>query len=181
MHRVVWLALIGVLVAGCCHHAQEPDDEDETIPLPTKVAGARDIDEMAVRARLLKRGVYMLSMGQNYLLSIPAGRLFAYQSPRLLWRSYDLLNDVVCYLKQYRKVSINITAFAGKYISSARDRALTSDRARNVADYLWSQDIDSRFVFTRGLGSDKPMRFGQGEGDSSPNARIEITFRDAVV
>ena len=49
-----------------------------------------------------------------------------------------------------------------------------------VGEYFWSQGIDSRFIFTQGLGSDKPVvSFTQG-GDSSPNARIEITFRDAV-
>jgi intracellular multiplication protein IcmN len=65
-------------------------------------------------------------------------------------------------------------------VSVTRERALTLARSRVVGEYLWSQGVDSRFIFTQGLGSDKPiMRFTQG-GDFSLNSRIEITFRDSV-
>ncbi len=60
------------------------------------------------------------------------------------------------------------------------NRALTLARARAVGDYLWSQGVDSRFIFTHGLGSDKPIVAFTEKGDKSPNSRIEITFRDAV-
>jgi intracellular multiplication protein IcmN len=61
-----------------------------------------------------------------------------------------------------------------------RERALTLARSRVVGEYLWSQGIDSRLIFTAGLGSDKPITRFSPSGDVSPNARVEITFRDAV-
>ena len=65
-------------------------------------------------------------------------------------------------------------------MSPKREHALTQARAREVADYLWSQGIDTRFIFTQGSGSDKPIGAFIERGDASPNSRIEITFRQAV-
>lgn len=128
-----------------------------------------------------KRGIKVITIGQNYLISIPASALFEDQTPHLTWASYGVLNDVAVFLKQFRKVAINITGYSSKYVSVQRERALTLARTRVVGEYLWSQGVDSRFIFTEGLGSDKPVvSFTQG-GDSSPNARIEITFRRAVI
>jgi len=149
-------------------------------PLPARANVLGDPGTMMILNRLTRKGVQVITIGQDYLISIQASRLFAGQSPRILWRSYATLNDVVCYIKQFRTVGVSVTAFSSKYVSPTRERALTSARARAVADYLWSQDIDSRFIFTRGLGSDKPISAMMQGGDHSENARIEITFRNAV-
>nr|WP_133128950.1 type IVB secretion system protein IcmN/DotK [Legionella nagasakiensis] len=148
--------------------------------LPYKVAGASDAAVIKMQERFNKDGIQVITLGQDYLISIPSSYLFADQSPRLTWGSYALLNDIACYLKQFRKVTINVTAYSSKCSSPQRERALTLARARAVANYLWTQNIDSRFIFTHGLGSDKPiMALAQG-GDKSPNSRIEIAFRDKV-
>ncbi|GGI89935.1 hypothetical protein GCM10007966_18320 [Legionella impletisoli] len=133
-----------------------------------------------MQKRLETQGVRVITIGQNYLISIPAAAVFANNSPRVRWESYGLLNDVACYLKQFRKVAVNVNAFTGKCVSPPRDLALTAARSRAVADYLWSQNIDSRFIFTHGLGSDKPILALVKKGDQSINSRIEITFRDEV-
>ena len=172
------LALLAVLhIAGCSRTAQPAADLD----LPTQVNGASDAGIVSLQARLNKAGVNVVSIGQDYLVAIPSGLLFATQSPRLTWESYQLLNNVVCYLQQFRKVTINVSAFSSKYVSKKREHALTLARAEAVAEYLWSQGIDSRFIFTQGAGSDKPIVAFKTRGDLSPNSRIEITFRRAIV
>lgn len=177
MGCVMGLATL-ILLSGGCQKTTDPYDTAST--LPTRVASAQDPGTLRTLNRLTSHGVTVISIGQNYLISIPANRLFPQQSPRIIWESYALLNDVVCYLQQFRKIDVDVSAFSSKYVSPTRERALTAARAKAVADYLWSQDIDSRFVFTRGLGSDKPILFRSGDGDASPNARVEITFRNAV-
>lgn len=170
--------LILLSLAGCHSHTVRLNDEP--IKLPTHVDGASDREIMALQTRLNKDGVRVITIGQDYLLSVPSALLFATQSPRLTWESYGVLNDVVCYLREFRKINVNVSAFSSKYVSPQREHALTLARARAVADYLWSQDIDSRFIFTQGLGSDKPMGAFKQFGDGSPVSRIEITFRRAV-
>lgn len=177
--KTTWLFALLVLLAlsGCHKHSNNSDDQPK---LPYKVPGAKDKTINDQQAKFNKKGVTVVSMGQDYLISIPSKLLFANESPEILWPSYALLNAVACYLKEFRKIAINITAFSDKCVSAKHDRALTLARARVVADYLWSQGVDSRFIFTQGLGSDKPIGDFKKTGDQSPNSRVEITFRDAV-
>ncbi len=179
--KATWLAALMALMAllaltGC--HKRHLDLEQAK--LPYKVAGTNDRAVMAMQARFNSEGVRVITIGQDYMISIPSAALFPNESPQLTWGSYALLNAVTCYLKQFRKIGVNVTAFSNKCVSAQRDRALTMARARAVGDYLWSQGIDSRFIFTQGLGSDKPIVSFTQQGDQSPNSRIEITFRDAV-
>lgn len=171
--------LVALLLLGSCNRDTYVA-EREVPQLPCKVRGACDATVMKLMNDLNKRGIKVVSIGQDYLISIPAQALFADQTPHLNWGSYGLLNTVAVFLKQFRKVAINVTSYSSKYVSVKREHALTIARSRVVGEYLWSQGIDSRFIFTEGLGSDKPIVSMQNGGDSSPNARIEITFRDAV-
>jgi intracellular multiplication protein IcmN len=153
---------------------------DFVLSLPHKVAGTSDETTMKLQEQLNRGGIQVVTLGQDYLVKIPTLLLFPDGSPQLTWKSYALLNDVVCYLKQFRKISVSVNAYSSRCDSVARERALTLARAREVANYLWSQGIDSRFVFSQGLANDRPMVGEALNNDRSPNSRIEITFRDAV-
>ncbi|RUR20060.1 protein LphA [Legionella sp. km535] len=178
MIRVIGLMVL--LLLSACHRSHYVPDEDDP-KLPCKVQGACDSTIMKYFTKLNKSGIKVVTIGQDYLISIPASALFDDQTPHIKWSSYGLLNEISTFLKQFRKVAITVTSYSSKYVSVQRERALTMARSRVVAEYLWSQGIDSRFIFTQGLGSDKPIAsFNQG-GDKSPNARVEITFRRAVV
>lgn len=166
-----------VISLSACHKVLLPAEEQS---LPFKVAGANDKNIKDWQRRLNHHGVRVLTVGQDYLIAIPSAVLFPSESPQLTWDSYGLLNAVACYLKQFRKISISVTAYSNKCVSAQRDNALTLARARAVGDYLWSQGVDSRFIFTQGQGSDKPILATQQTGDNSMNSRIEIRFRDAV-
>lgn len=168
--------LVFILLSGC-RSVVIPVDPPK---LPTKVDGASDQAIARFRQKIINQGGRVITMGQDYLISIPSNYLFPNQSPQLTWESYALLNSVACYLQQFRKISVYVTAYSTKYVSAPRERALTLARARTVAEYLWSQDVNTRFIFTQGLGSDKPITAHAKCVDGAPNSRIEITFRDAV-
>lgn len=172
--------LLSLLLFGCSDQPFRPLEEG-SLRLPSRVEGASDKALVRLKYALNSCGVKVITIGQDYLISIPSASLFPNQSPRLTGASYGLLNTVVKFLKQFRKIGVNVTGYSSKYVSARREHALTLARARNVADYLWSQGIDSRFIFTDGLGSDKPITAYNLAGDRSPNSRIEITFRDAIV
>lgn len=180
--KATWLAAF-ILLAGLssCNRAPVRVASVEQPKLPYKVSGANDKEIISWQKRLSKHGVRVITLGQDYMISIPSPLLFAEESPRLRWESYALLNAVACYLKEFRKVAVTVSSFSNKCVSVKRDRALTLARARAVGDYLWSQGVDSRFIFTQGLGSDKPIVSFAQAGDKSPNSRIEIVFREAVI
>jgi intracellular multiplication protein IcmN len=180
-YKTVIGLFVGAALAGlvACQSTPIPRIIQEDARLPLEVA-LGDSEIIALEKRLTERGVQVISVGQNYLLSVPAASLFGDQSPRLTWESYDELNEIACYLRQFRKVDVNVAAFTSRYISPQREHALSVARVEAVANYLWSQGIESRLLFTQGEGSDKPIVMAARPNDKSPNARIEITFRRTV-
>lgn len=174
---IAFFALLQLSACGGGHYTQEY----EAPQLPCKLRGACDATVIKYLKKINSRGVRVITVGQDYLISIPAALLFDTQTPHLKWASYSLLNDVAVLLKQFRKTAITVNSYSSKYTSVQRERALTLARSRVVGEYLWSQGVDSRLIFTHGLGSEKPiMRYTQG-GDMSMNARVEITFRELVI
>jgi intracellular multiplication protein IcmN len=173
------IALIALMQLSACHKDHYVPEYEEP-KLPCKLRGACDATVIKYFKKLKKRGVKVITVGQDYLISIPAATLFEEQTPHLTWASYSLLNEIATLLKQFRKVAITISSHSSKYVSARREHALTLARSRVVGEYLWSQGVDSRFIFTQGLGSDKPIMSFTPGGDASHNARVEITFRDAV-
>lgn len=181
LRQIVLLGSLGLMILGCHHKTLKPWQPRENRYLPIKVLPASDKNVIAVQEKFRKRGIKVITIGQDYLIAIPSSYLFPNQSPRLLWGSYGLLNEVACFMKNFRKITVHVTAYAIKYQSVRREQALTLARARAVANYLWSQKIDARMIVTEGAGSDKPIVLSQQSGDGSANSRIEITFRDAIV
>jgi len=170
----------GVMCLTACQSKLPASMIQKEPRLPQQVA-LGDAEIIALEKRLTQQGIQIISVGQDSLVSVPAASLFADQSPRLTRESYSQLNAIACYLRQFRTVGINVAAFTTPYLSPKREHSLSVARANNVANYLWSQGIESRLLFTQGMGNDKPIVIRSREGDKSPNARIEITFRRTIV
>ncbi len=179
------ISLIKLLIfVACCleYGCSEPQFVDTDVTLmPRKVAGTADAAVIMLPVHLEKRGVKIITIGQDYLISIPAVLLFTDQSSQLTWQSYDILNEVVVFLKQFRKITVHVTSYSMRYLAVRREKSLTLARANVVANYLWSQGINSRLIFAAGVGSDKPIIAFPAGGDRSMNSRIEITFRDVII
>ena len=152
----------------------------EPIKLPTNVHDGSDAAITTLYKKLTDEGLQIKTMGQMYLISVPARLIFAEQSPQIKWNSYQVLNDIVCYLQLFRKITVHVNAFGSCHRSRNRTYALTLARAKAVGDYLWEQNIETRMVFTEGVGDDKPIVAKADCTDSSANARIEIVFRQLV-
>lgn len=162
-----------------CNRAVSSFEEDKPT-LPTNINNGSDAAIAGLYKKLTDKGVHIETMGQEYLVSIPAQLVFYNQSPRIKWQSYDLLNDVVCYLQLFRKITVHVSAFGSCYRSKDRTKALTLARAKAVGRYLWSQNVEARMLFTEGLGDDKPIVSLTKCSDASSNSRIEIVFRQAI-
>jgi len=176
----VCIAMI-CLLSGCRRPPPPLNFEQDVYRMPRRLYGASD-RVMARMVRDFNRGrvVKIITIGSDYLVALPSAALFADQSPRLLWSGRGKLNQIVMFLRQFRKVAINVTCYGSKYVSDKREHALSLARASVVANYLWAQGVDSRFIFSQGVGREKPITNYLGN-DRSPSSRIEITFRDAIV
>lgn len=130
------------------------------------------VNDDAVRymtRRFQADGGQIISVGQDYKLIFPVQGTFYFNSPRIQWPAYKLLNDVAAYMRLFNKVDVKVVAFTRATGDSERDLALSWARARNVADYLWSQRVGASVMYTRGY-----VAMNQVD-------RIEISFRHVLV
>ena len=181
-----WIVTPGAILALClaltaCSTPTPWQTESTANPLPKHVRAASDQSIQALEKRLTDQGMRLISQGDDYLISIPATSLFYEHSPRIRWEAYSVLNDVADYLRAYRKVSVQVSVYSNPYRSANRDYALTRARANGVASYLWSQDINTRFIYAYGEGRYKPLSAKISTGDQSLNARVEVTFKEVVI
>lgn len=168
-----WLIKLGIVLSLIsCEKLSHPDFVDYRAE---KLASYGTITKLEYR--LVQQRVKIICIGQNYLIIIPARLLFKEHSPHLRWKSYLLLNNVAQYLQQFRKVSVQVSTYHNKDAFAKRESALTTTRSTAIANYLWSQGIDSRFILTRESNNNQLMFNKGGYGDESGNSRVEITFR----
>lgn len=180
--RTEVLRALGCVLLLCCGlwGCAKPYED----PNPKLAPGMEDTtDESLLDAteKLASQNVKIISMGDSYMISIPASSLFYKASPKMKWSSYDLLDDVVAYLQSYRKLIVKVTVYSENCQSEARTRALTETRAKVLGKYLWSQNIGTGMILTEGAGNDHPITGPQKAcSDNSPNSRAEIVYRQVV-
>lgn len=167
-----------ILLQAC--HSNSNIQSEELMQLPSHKT-ENDPAKLKQEQKLQLDGVKVIQTGQYYMVSIPAGLIFAEHSPKISWGSYPILNDVACYIRMFRKVQIEVNVY--EYCHDTHDRifALSLARASEVADYLVEQGVDGRIVVSRGLGNDKPIMASECSNASSlANSRIEIVFKEEL-
>lgn len=174
-----FLILIGcVILLSACHNNAYWDEGPMQLPSHKK---ERDPARLKQEQLLKIEGVSVIQTGQYYMVSIPAGLIFAQHSPKISWGSYAILNDVACYIRMFRKVELEVDVFEYCHDTRGRIWALSLARASEVARYLVGQGVDGRIVIARGLGNDKPIMANECSNASSlANSRIEIYFKDEL-
>ena len=167
-----------MLLSGCQGSSQR------FMPPPSKLPThlpPNDHIKLKMERKLAAEQIQVIQQGQYVLISIPAVLLFADQSPNIQLDSYGYLNDVACYLKMFRHVEIDVNAYDDCGDNHQRLLSLTRLRASRVADYLNTQSIDSRILFTRGLGNDKPIMKTDRLESHLANSRVEILFKEEII
>jgi intracellular multiplication protein IcmN len=126
---------------------------------------------------LRKRKIHIVEVGEQVTLILPADKFFQPCSPAISAYAYPMLNDIALLLRTFPKTSVVITGYTDNLGSSQRNVALSRQRAQATADYLWSQDVDTRLLYTEGKGSDEPLADNSSLKGQQWNRRIEITFQ----
>jgi intracellular multiplication protein IcmN len=177
-----WTVLFNIiaimLLPGCQSSSQRFTPPPSKLPthLPPS-----DFIKIKMERKLAAEQIQVIQQGQYVLISIPAVLLFADNSPNILLDSHGYLNDVACYLKMFRHVEVDINVYDDCGENHQRLLSLTRLRASRVADYLNSQAIDTRILFTRGMGNDKPIMKTNRLESHLANSRVEILFKEEII
>jgi intracellular multiplication protein IcmN len=178
LKTIMMLLLIGF---GGCQSHWKPSQQERNQSLPKSVRNVSDKQIIQQMRSLESQNVTVITLGQDYLISIPSAMLFANHSPRLTWSSYRLLNEIVTYLRNFRIVGMTVTSYTKPYRSQHRTGALAKARSMKVANYLWSQGVDSRLMTTDGVVVTCPYTYCRQKNGISMHSRIEITFRNEII
>lgn len=127
--------------------------------------------------RLTAEHIQIIEVGEQITLVLPAAQFFLAKSPAIEQQAYSVLNDVAMLLRTYPKTSVTIIGYTDNLGSSQRNVALSRQRAQATADYLWSQELDARLLYTEGRGASNPLADNSMPQGRLWNERIEITFQ----
>ncbi len=185
--KLTTLSLLAVCAfSSCTYQRHRYYDYQNSVDVTPDIVQRKEVTDrkVATITKLLDlNGVNVVTVGQDYRVIIPVEKLFYYKSPRIMWASYDVLNMVVDYLKQFRKVSMRVNAFS-RDDDRKRAGALSYARARAIQDYLWSQDVDTRVIYTQAhsMETDPTNCCGKMRPEASDvHSHIEISFRNTII
>jgi len=106
--------------------------------------------------------------------------LFTSGSAQLSIQAQPQINDIVATVKRYAPdniIRVEGHASRERDADEPRNRKLSEERARTVAEMFMRSGFGSDRIFAQGLGSTKPLATNDTEQGRSQNRRVEITVR----
>ncbi|MBV7269027.1 OmpA family protein [Winogradskyella luteola] len=100
--------------------------------------------------------------------------LFDFDKAELLEVSLDELNDLQQYLKEHPDLNIEIYGHTDNKGLDKRNKELSEQRAKAVADYLISHGLNLTRIKSFGFGSSNPVSSNDTKGGRQLNRRVEF-------
>lgn len=133
-----------------------------------------DRQERALRERTAGTDVEVVRRGDDLLLNMPSGVLFAYDSANVEPRFRQTLDRVADTLAEYNQTYVDVYGHTDSIGSDAYNQALSERRATAVADYLAGRGVQAARIGTRGYGETQPVQPNDTEEGRAANRRVEI-------
>jgi len=135
-----------------------------------------DRQEEELRKELRAAGVSVERRGDTIALNLQNDILFAVGSSTLSSRSEEVLRAVAIVLKKYDETRVNVHGFTDTTGTSARNEALSQQRAEAVAASLARNGVTSNRLNTRGMG-EKNLKVSTADNVAEArNRRVEIVL-----
>jgi len=146
---------------------------------PPTAAAIRKSWSGSLVEELKRKGVRAAEQAEGVRITLDTV-LFTAGSAQLNAQARAQIDDIVTTVKRYapdKVVSIEGHASREREADEPRNRKLSEDRARTVAEAFTRSGFGSAQVFAQGLGSTKPVATNDTEHGRSQNRRVEITVR----
>lgn len=135
-----------------------------------------DTQEAKLRKQLRGTGVSVERDGNNINLIMPSNITFASDGRNLQSKFYPVLDSVGLVVKEYNKTSIVVSGHTDSTGSNAYNQKLSEERARSVADFLVTKNVNPARIQLVGMGETRPVASNNTENGRSLNRRVEITL-----
>lgn len=114
---------------------------------------------------------YGKCLPQSYVLE---NIQFQLNNAELLASSYTELNKLVQLLNKNKSMTIEVGGHTDNTGNESYNKSLSEARAKAVAEYLSSKNIDKKRISYKGYGSSKPIASNKTENGKSINRRVEF-------
>lgn len=129
--------------------------------------------------QLQSQGVSVNRLGEHVMFTVPSSLLFSGGSANLLSSGEASLRLIADAIEPMTKVAVYISVYSASEKQSKKDLVITDAQAQRVAHQLWRLGIDSRLMYSTGMGGGHPVSTNKkGEPTGSMNARVVIALRD---
>ena len=128
---------------------------------------------------LRRRGVRAVEEPDGVRITL-ATLLFTAGNAQLSVQARPQIDDIVATVKRYapdKLIRIEGHASREREADEARNRKLSEERARTVAEAFTRSGFRSDRIFAQGVGSTKPLATNDTEQGRSQNRRVEITVK----
>jgi len=139
-----------------------------------------DQQEAELRAELQGTGVSVTRIGDNITLNMPGNVTFATNSSDLSPAFFSVLTSVSKVLVEYDQTVVEVAGHTDSTGSDSYNQGLSERRAKSVAAYLRSQNINSQRLLTLGVGEHYPVADNSTSSGRQANRRVEITMVPAT-
>lgn len=126
---------------------------------------------------LHRLGAKVFKLGQTVRIIIPSDQLFNHNSANFIETYPVTLDAVTDLMRTYSTVSIKVASYSDNMGWNKRKQALTTRQAQVIAGYLWSQNLNTRFIYAIGYGRAHAVAKNHSAFGRRDNRRIEISFR----
>ncbi len=138
------------------------------------VGAYMDNQEARLRQRLRASGVSVTRRGDEIILNMPGNVTFDTAQSAIKPNFYEVLNSVGLVLSEFNRSIVDVNGYTDNVGSDNSNYELSRRRARSVAEYLASRQIDPRRISMRGFGETQPIATNATASGRSQNRRVEI-------
>jgi OmpA-OmpF porin, OOP family len=102
--------------------------------------------------------------------------LFETNAAVLLPISFGELDQTVEHLNKHPELKLQVNGYTDNTGDETKNLILSEKRAKAVADYLITKNIDAARIAYKGYGSQNPIAFNNTEEGRKRNRRVELVF-----
>lgn len=138
------------------------------------VGAYMDVQEAKLREELQGTGVQVAREGDNIRLIMPGNITFETDSYNLKSSFYPVLNSVGQVLAKYADTTMKVSGHTDNTGSHQYNQTLSEKRARAVAEYLVTREVDRGRMLVQGMSFDQPIADNATAQGRASNRRVEL-------
>ena len=135
-----------------------------------------DTQEAELRKQLRSTGVSVQRDGDNINLIMPGNITFPTDGRNLKADFFPVLDSVALVVEEYNQTIVAVSGYTDSTGSEAYNQTLSEDRARSVASYLQSKNVNAARIETVGFGERSPIADNSTQEGRALNRRVELTL-----